>query len=42
VDCGISDHEQIAYAASLGIDTIVLDHHEISGELPAAVAKYQP
>jgi len=29
VDCGISDKNEIAYAHSLGIDTIVLDHHEI-------------
>lgn len=42
VDCGISDVEQIAYAASLGIDTIVLDHHEISGPLPPAVAAINP
>jgi len=42
VDCGISDVEQIAYARSLGIDTIVLDHHEISGELPPAVAAINP
>jgi single-stranded-DNA-specific exonuclease len=42
VDCGISDHEQIAYAGSLGIDTIVLDHHEISGDLPPAVANINP
>jgi single-stranded-DNA-specific exonuclease len=42
VDCGISDHEQIAYAGSLGIDTIVLDHHEISGTLPPAVANINP
>jgi single-stranded-DNA-specific exonuclease len=27
VDCGISDVEQVAYAASLGIDVIVTDHH---------------
>ncbi|HEX7415786.1 MAG TPA: single-stranded-DNA-specific exonuclease RecJ [Smithellaceae bacterium] len=42
VDCGISDAEQIAYAQSIGIDTIVLDHHEISGALPPAVASINP
>ena len=42
VDCGISDHEQIAYARNLGIDTIVLDHHAIAGELPPAVANINP
>ena len=38
VDCGISDHEQIAYARSCGIDTIILDHHEVPQNLPDAVA----
>ena len=42
VDCGISDAEQIAYANSIGIDTIVLDHHEISGDLPPAAAAINP
>lgn len=42
VDCGISDHEQIAYAQTQGIDTIVLDHHAISGALPPAVANINP
>ncbi|MHB8138341.1 MAG: single-stranded-DNA-specific exonuclease RecJ [Smithellaceae bacterium] len=42
VDCGISDVEQIAYARSIGIDTIVLDHHEIADELPVAVACINP
>lgn len=42
VDCGISDHEQIAYAQSLGIDTIILDHHELSDTLPHAVAAVNP
>ncbi len=42
VDCGISDLEQIAYAKSLGIDTIVLDHHAISGPLPSAIASINP
>lgn len=38
VDCGVSDHEQISYARSIGIDTIVLDHHEVPNTLPDAVA----
>ena len=35
VDCGISNTEEIAYAASLGIDVIVLDHHNPPEELPS-------
>jgi len=42
VDCGISDVEQVAYAQAIGIDTIILDHHEISGELPPAIAAINP
>jgi len=42
VDCGISDHGPIAYARQLGMDTIILDHHEISGALPEAVAAVNP
>jgi single-stranded-DNA-specific exonuclease len=38
VDCGVSNRDGVAYAASLGIDTIVVDHHEPPSELPAAVA----
>lgn len=42
VDCGISDHEAIAHARSLGIDTIILDHHEVPPSLPPAVAAINP
>ncbi|MHB8769686.1 MAG: single-stranded-DNA-specific exonuclease RecJ [Syntrophales bacterium] len=42
VDCGISDHEPIAYAHSVGIDTIILDHHEVSDTLPVAAAVVNP
>jgi single-stranded-DNA-specific exonuclease len=42
VDCGISDHEEIAHARQLGMDTIILDHHEISNTLPDAVAAVNP
>jgi len=42
VDCGISDHEQISYAQKLGMDTIILDHHQLSNILPEAVAIVNP
>ena len=38
VDCGISGIEEVEYANSLGIETIVTDHHEPLDELPNAIA----
>jgi single-stranded-DNA-specific exonuclease len=38
VDCGVSCKDEVAYATSLGIDTIVTDHHEPPAELPPAIA----
>ena len=38
VDCGISGIGEIDYANSLGIETIVTDHHEVGEELPKAIA----
>jgi single-stranded-DNA-specific exonuclease len=36
VDCGGVSHREIALARSLGVDTIVCDHHQVSGTpLPA-------
>lgn len=42
LDCGIKAGDKVAYAASLGIDFIVCDHHEPGAELPAAVAVLDP
>ena len=38
VDCGISAVDEIEYANSLGIETIVTDHHEPMEQLPKAIA----
>ncbi len=38
VDCGISGTYEVEYANSLGIDTIITDHHEPSEVLPKAIA----
>jgi len=42
VDTGITANEEIEYAASVGIDTVVTDHHECRPELPGAVAVVNP
>ena len=42
VDNGISAHEEIAYATTLGIDTVVTDHHTPRATLPQAVAVVNP
>ena len=42
VDSCVSDREFIGYGNTLGIDTIVTDHHEIPPELPPAVAIVDP
>lgn len=42
VDCGISNVSEIEYAADLGIDTIVIDHHLPSEVLPSAAAIVNP
>ena len=42
VDNGVSSVEEIAYANSLGIDTVVTDHHRTREILPAACAVVDP
>lgn len=42
VDCGSNNAEVVAELKKNGIDTIVTDHHEISGEMPECVAVVNP
>ncbi len=42
VDCGITAVAETAYAAGLGVDMIITDHHECQAELPGAVAVVDP
>ena len=42
VDCGVTNHDEIAQLAEAGIDTIVTDHHLPVGDLPAAHAVVDP
>ncbi|MGO2686738.1 MAG: single-stranded-DNA-specific exonuclease RecJ, partial [Enterococcus italicus] len=42
VDNGVSGHEAINYANSVGVDVIVTDHHELPEQLPNAYAIIHP
>lgn len=42
LDCGITSVEEVRAAAGLGLDTVVVDHHTVPVELPAAVAILNP
>lgn len=42
VDCGTSGHAPFARAAELGMDVVVLDHHQAPPELPAVSALVNP
>ncbi|MFA6707369.1 MAG: DHH family phosphoesterase, partial [Sphaerochaetaceae bacterium] len=42
VDCGISNHEEIEYARSLGIDVLITDHHIAGDVIPGALAVIDP
>jgi single-stranded-DNA-specific exonuclease len=42
VDCGTTSHEPLLEARKLGLDVIVIDHHQADERLPAAVAVVNP
>jgi len=42
VDCGVSNAAEIELAASFGIETVVIDHHNPPADLPPAVAVVNP
>lgn len=42
VDCGISNNAEIAHAGELGLDVIVVDHHNPPAELPAPAIIVDP
>lgn len=42
VDCGVTGHEAIAQAQAVGVDVVVIDHHEPGPELPAGALVVDP
>jgi single-stranded-DNA-specific exonuclease len=42
LDCGITSVEEVRVAAAAGMDTVVVDHHTVPVELPAATAILNP
>lgn len=42
VDCGISAHNEIEYANSIGLEIIVTDHHEINNGIPSCIGVINP
>lgn len=42
VDCGISNHEPVAFARRCGVDVIITDHHLVPSRLPEAFAVINP
>lgn len=42
IDCGITDFEEVKLANKLGMDVIIVDHHEVLKKLPQALVIINP
>ncbi len=42
VDCGIAAHDPMEQAAALGLDIVIIDHHQAGEQLPVAHAVVNP
>lgn len=42
LDCGVTSHQALEYAGELGMDAIIVDHHEPEGDLPSCYACVNP
>ncbi len=42
LDCGVMAHDPLLLAGELGMDTVIVDHHQASAELPRADAVINP
>ncbi|MCF8053888.1 MAG: single-stranded-DNA-specific exonuclease RecJ [Deltaproteobacteria bacterium] len=42
VDCGISDYDCVVMAKAVGMDVIIVDHHEVPKQIPPACAIINP
>lgn len=42
VDCGIRAHDPLEHANDLGLEVVIVDHHQADQELPKAVAVVNP
>ncbi len=42
LDCGVTAHDPLGHAAGLGLETLIVDHHKVEADLPAATAIINP
>jgi single-stranded-DNA-specific exonuclease len=42
LDCGVMAHDPLLRAGELGLDTVIVDHHQAGSELPQACAVINP